>query len=110
MPMRKRKAKRGPNPDSYIRRRAAVILSKTLGWEVYSDEISPTQGFYRSNPLADIYRWELFTRDTNGLAQVYGCWETLTEFVREAPKHGFYVLDGVIYLGDQLSSTLSFEE
>ncbi len=101
--MLKRKARRGPNPNSRLRQRVAVILSKHFGWEVYPEDISPVQGFYRSNPMADIYRWELFTRDDCGHPFVVGCWETLTEFVKQAPKHGFHVDDGVIYLGQKIS-------
>jgi hypothetical protein len=41
--------------------------------------------------MADVYRWELFTADDNGQPHVYSCWETLTLFVKRAPKNGINI-------------------
>jgi hypothetical protein len=36
----------------------------------------------------DVYRWELFAAKKTGGPVVLGCWQTLTDFVRLAAKHG----------------------
>ena len=105
---RRRRIKRGPNPNSRIRQRAAAILSSELGWDVAPEDIEPVQGFYRSCWLADVYRWEVFTRDNNGMTCVAGCWETLTEFVKEAAKHGCHVDADVITIGRERCDVAAF--
>jgi hypothetical protein len=71
-----------------LRIEAAKILSKSLGFTVDPSNIVPVTGAWRTNAKLDVYRWELFTRDSEGLALVAGCWDSLTDFVKHAKKHG----------------------
>lgn len=85
-----------------LRIRAAKILSTGFGWEVFPDEIRPATGRWRTDWRMDVYRWELFTRkDGNpNMPYVAGCWESLTDFVKQAATNGFHVSDDrVIYPG-----------
>lgn len=84
-----------------LRVAAAELLSKGLGWEVYPEEIHPVTGSWRTCKLHDVCRWSLFTcKDRNpNMPYVADCWESLTDFVRLAKKHGFHVDDGFIYSG-----------
>ena len=93
-----RKALRYPNPDSYIRRRVARILSEGFGWTVDPADIHPVQGRYRSDGRADIHRWELFGYNDGQLRGSWACWETLTNFAKLATKHGWHASDGYIYI------------
>ncbi len=87
------KALRYSNPDSYIRRWVARILSGGFGFTVDPADIHPVQGRYR---------WELFAHDEHGKPRgTYACWETLTNFAKLATQHGWHVSDGHIYIGEK---------
>ena len=79
---------------SYLREQIVEILSKE-GWTLYPDDIWPAVGFYRKH-MADVYRWQFQAlppgspyKDKRG----FGCWQTMTEFVKLAKKYGFYYMD-----------------
>lgn len=82
-----------------LRIRAAAILSAAFPeWDVRPEDIVPASGSYRTCIYHDVYRWELFTQTKTGLPVVCGSWETLTEFVRSAAKHGCHAnKDSEIY-------------
>lgn len=82
-----------------LRIAAADILSRDLGFRVDPSDIKPATGAWRTDWRLDVYRWELFTRDDNNRYVVAGCWETLTEFVKQSKQHGCYMHDDVICLG-----------
>lgn len=73
---------------SYLRDRAAGLLTTALGYDVDPDEISPALGGCRSE---DVYRWEVFTYNERDMPRIFGCWQTLTEFVRLGIKYGITV-------------------
>ncbi len=83
------------NP-SKLRLKAVAILNAAFPeWDVRPEDISSTMGRWGSDPRFDVYRWELFTRlkrrnshDGSELPVVAGCWDTLTEFVKQAGKDG----------------------
>lgn len=80
-----------------LRHRAAEILRKGLGFWIDVDDIVPVTGAWRTCRYFDVYRWQVFTTrpslNPGGQAMPYsmGCWLTLTQFVKEASKHGFHV-------------------
>lgn len=93
-----------------LRIRAAKILNENFPeWDVRPEDIRPATGRWRSDFRMDVYRWELFSRlkqrssyDRSELPIVCGCWETLTEFVKEASKNGCHVTkDREIYAGKE---------
>lgn len=99
-----KRANRGTGGSRHVGRlrvAAAKILSDGLGWEVYPEEIHPVTGSWRTCKHHDVCRWSLFTQqDRNpNMPYVADCWESLTDFVRLAKKHGFHVSDGFIYSG-----------
>lgn len=80
-----------------LRIKAAKFLTRDFGFEVLPEHIDPASGYYRTDIRADVYRWELFTRDTrNGMPIVAGCWETLTSFVKLAASNKIIIDDGEI--------------
>ena len=85
------KGKKGSLHIGRLRLRAAMILSKGLGFTVLPEHIRPAKGAWRTNASLDVYRWEILTYDDRGMAISGGCWETLTEFVKEAAKHGCHI-------------------
>jgi hypothetical protein len=90
-----------------LRIRAAAILNKLMPeWYVLPEDIRPATGRWRTDWTFDVYRWELYCvrRKPDGtpnhnLPVAVGCWNTLTQFVREAPRLGMHVEHDVIYLG-----------
>lgn len=91
-----------------LRIRAAAILNKNFPkWDVHPEDIVPATGSWRIDWRNDVYRCELFTRTKvdltaglNSMPVVCGCWETLTEFVKQAAKHGCVVNEhSEIYAG-----------
>lgn len=75
-----------------LRIRAAALLNKHFPhWEVRPEDIQPATGRWRTDWRLDVYRWELYSQTKTGQPVVCGCWETLTEFVREATKYGCYM-------------------
>lgn len=73
-----------------LRWRAADLLTDALGYRVYAENIRTVEGYYRSE---DVYRWEAHTRQYSpesegGVPHIYGCWLTLTVFVRYGEKYG----------------------
>ena len=61
----------------------ALRLLQEAGFEAES-EINVTTGYWRSQ---DVYRWDVAGK-IGGIPHSYGCWQTLTEFVRLAKKFG----------------------
>ncbi len=89
-----------------LRVRAAAILNENFPrWDVRPEDIKPATGSWRTDWRNDVYRWELFTRTKplpglNSMPVVCGCWETLTQFVKDAAKKGCCVNDhSEIYAG-----------
>mgnify|MGYP000924592008 CR=1 FL=1 len=83
-----------------LRRAAADILSRGVGFQIDPDDIKPATGSWRTRVENDVYRWELFTRDSRGMPIVAGCWFTLTDFVKHAKKEGWHFdRDGEIVPG-----------
>ena len=81
--------KRNKHHIGRLRIRAAAILARNFpDWDVRPEDIVPASGRCRSDPLMDVYRWELFARTKAGLTVVCGSWDTLTRFVRLAAKNG----------------------
>jgi hypothetical protein len=66
-----------------MRERVAELLREHLGWRVYARDVYPVTGFWKR---VDVYRWEVHTPDGK-----FGCWETMTEFVKLAAKFGVRV-------------------
>ena len=102
------KGRGGSRHVGRLRERAAKILNDNFpDWDVRPEDIRPATGSWRTDWRSDVYRWELFSRlkrknsyDGSDLPVVCGCWETLTEFVREASKTGCHVNpDREIYAG-----------
>jgi hypothetical protein len=86
-----------------LRVEAARLLNAAFPeWDVKPEDVQPATGAWRTCPYFDVYRWELFTRTKTGQPVVCGCWDTLTEFVRECKKHGCHVSDFTIYLGPSI--------
>jgi hypothetical protein len=92
-----------------LRVRAAEILAVNFpDWDVRPEDIRPATGAWRTDWRLDVYRWELYSRlkrrdshDGSELPVVAGCWDTLTEFVREAAERGCHLSDGTIYVGNE---------
>jgi len=84
-----------------LRIRAAALLRKSIPeWDVQPEDISPATGWYRTSFGADVYRWELFTRQFNSSVPIVcGCWLTLTQFCKEAAKYGCHVSDDEMWTG-----------
>lgn len=70
---------------SKLREQAAQFIT-AAGLQVRPQDIQPVTGFWKQQ---DCYRWELSSRMYDG----WGCWLTLTEFVRECKKYGSARLD-----------------
>ena len=83
--------KKGSRPVGRLRRQAAEILSKALGFQVDPADVRPATGSWRTNITLDVFRWELLTHNESGMPVVAGCWETLTDFVKEAREHGCHI-------------------
>lgn len=80
-----------PGLPGRLRHAAARILSKHLGHWVDATAVWPVQGYWRSAPDADCYRWEIHLHDPSDpylCKYPLGCWETLTVFVRDGKKYG----------------------
>lgn len=73
---------------SKLRDKAVDILFEH-GIDIEPDEIEVPNGVWRQ---ADVYRWEIWIHDCHR-SKHYGCWETLTEFVREASKYGMTITE-----------------
>ena len=86
-----------------LRIKACEILNREFPYlDVKPDDIVPATGRWRSDIRFDVFRWELRTRRKDGRAiQNWGCWDTLTRFVKEASKVGCSLCkDGFqIYIG-----------
>lgn len=69
-----------------LRREAAELLSEHFSASIDAEDIEPARGFWR---MADVYRFE-FCVWKPGLQRFsyYGCWQSLTEFVRDAKRFG----------------------
>lgn len=78
---------------------AAKVLTKCLGFDVRPEDVQPAQGAWRTDHRLDVYRWELFTKDAEGHYVNAGCWDRMTEFVREAREKGCYIHDGELWIG-----------
>ncbi len=82
-----------------LRIRAAKILNDNFpDWDVRPEDIRPATGRWRTDFRMDVYRWELFSRlkrrnshDGSELPVVCGCYDTLTNFVKEASVAGCHV-------------------
>lgn len=70
-----------------LRWKAAVLLTEAIGYPVYPENIKTVEGYYRSQ---DVYRFEVFTHNGN-MPEIFGCWETLTYFVKHGKKDGVEV-------------------
>ncbi len=64
-----------------LRIKAAELL-RLAGMDVSEYDIEPAQGYWRSSPYVDVYRWYV---------GVYSSWDTLTEFVRNGSKNGVII-------------------
>lgn len=91
-----------------LRIRAAKILNDNFPtWDVRPEDIQPATGRWRTDWRLDVYRWQLFSRlkqrnsfDHSELPVVAGCWDRLTDFVKEASKTGCHLYEGrEIYAG-----------
>ncbi len=69
-----------------MKERVAELLREHLGWRISASDIVPVSGFWKR---VDVYRWEVY-HPTLGK---FGCWQTMTQFVKDATKYGCY-LDG----------------
>lgn len=54
-------------------------LLRAEGFEVTL--LTPAQGYWRSSPFADCYRWKALAMH-KGVQVALGCWETMTECAR----------------------------
>jgi hypothetical protein len=76
---------------------AAKILSRGLGLQIDPEDIAPATGSYRTCQYHDVFRWELHRVDMWA-----GCWETLTNFVKQSRRlGGCHIKDGEIWPGPQ---------
>jgi len=82
-----------------VRIAAAKVLTKCLGFEVRPEDVHPAQGAWRTDRRLDVYCWELFTKNKQGHSVIAGCWERMTEFVRDAKKNGCYIHDSQLWIG-----------
>lgn len=70
------------------RREAAKLLTTFFSVPVLPEHVQPVTGFWKKE---DVYRWELLVYGLTQFAdqpKCYGCWESLTSFVRDAKKNG----------------------
>lgn len=72
-----------------LRERAARILAKAFDCEVDPNNIFCVTGFWK---YQDVHRWDVRFTQKDGVSAVLGCWESLTEFVRNA-KNGLICSD-----------------
>jgi hypothetical protein len=79
-------------PPGRLRHAVAEILSDHFQQYIDPTYVRPATGWYRTSPDADVYRWELSMP-----GRWLGCWDTMTEFVRDAKKYGIEVRNGEIY-------------
>lgn len=102
---RRRRSRQRAYHEGSLRWRAAALLTDALGYPVYAENIRCAEGYYKRE---DVYRWEANTRQFfpgskgDGVPHVYGCWLTLTVFVRFGEKYGVIVdkSDGEIWAKD----------
>lgn len=51
----------------------------------------PTTGAWRKK-MFDVYLWEVhMKKEGDWLAHSYGCWESITSFLKNAKKYGFII-------------------
>lgn len=94
-----------PGLPGRLRHDAARLLSKHLGYWVDATAVRPAKGYWRSSPYVDVYRWEIILHKPDqspSLKHPLGCWETLTEFVRNGKKYGIGIdwEDGTIWANE----------
>lgn len=90
------------NTVGRTRERLAKLL-QDAGYEVAPEQLKAVQGRYRSDPKADIFRWEAFF-DHDGIPANMVSWETMTDIVRSG---GVVVKndDGTLYASSSEVST-----
>jgi hypothetical protein len=73
-----------------LRFAAAELLTEEIGEYVDPTSIDPVRGFYLKE---DVYRWEVYPFPVPGtpFQLIYGCWQTLTEFVKLGKKNGIAI-------------------
>lgn len=84
-----------------LRKQVSKILKTTLNLEIKPDRIYPATGSYRTCRYHDVYRWEANGRDESGSIVSFGCFDTMTVFIKEY-KDGFYIDDMELCLGEPL--------
>ena len=83
-----------------LRLRVARILAKQFPeLDIRPEDMRPATGRWRSDRRLDVYRWEVFTRSRDGLNVIFGCWDTMTQFAKDAAKAGCHLSDGTLYAG-----------
>lgn len=92
---RKSKKMRSRNAIGATRIKLAKIVSDCLGVECTPSDLYPAKGSWRTDRRLDVYRWEVVAKK-RGVPFVAGCWDTMTDCVKEGAVH---CVDGVIYLG-----------
>jgi hypothetical protein len=85
-----RRYQRRSNWVGRTRRQAANLLTDHFGVSVDTGDFLLVYGYWRK---ADVYRWEVGVRSKGheDSGTWYGCWQTMTEFVRLAKKYGISV-------------------
>jgi len=86
--MKRRRRRHRPNydPPGAMRHAVAELLTEFFGVFIDASEIKPVTGMWKR---IDVYRWEVQVRESGYPSKRhYGCWETMTEFVKDAKRNG----------------------
>lgn len=82
------------NEPGRLRWRLSELLEEE-GFIVSAYDLKPAQGYWRSNPFVDVYRWEAYGKDSKGITTSFDSWNTMGDCV----KYGIEVVrDGIGYL------------
>ena len=68
------------------------LMTAIPGIEVKPDDLVPATGSWRTNKSLDVYCWEGYYRDEDGIRRFFGSYQTMTELVKcksfEISSHG----------------------